>query len=380
MTAVYDVIIVGAGPAGAGCARACAQAGLSTLLLDKSAFPRSKPCGGALSGRALACLDFPLPEELIANVCLGVRVFYDGRSAEARRETPAAYLVDRSAFDALHAARAVALGARFREGEQVTEIREERDAITVETRGASYQGRFLVGADGVHSRVAAHIRPAYRKDELALALVSHPPVAASTDRVEPIMDYYYGAAPRGYGWLFPRRGHYSEGIAGIASRFAEPREALEDLTRRTGVALAEVQGHFIPYGGVRRTVAAGRILLAGDAAGFGDPFTGEGISYAILSGLLAGRAIAGSGGNGNGAKAAAARYQRETDRRIVRQLAIARRMAIQLERSPRLFQRVFFDHPQAIRDYLEVTAGVSDYRTFARRVLLRLPRLLTTGP
>lgn len=374
---MYDVIVAGAGPAGSTCARECARQGLRTLLLDKDTFPRSKPCGGAVSARALSYLDFPLPESIIERECFGARIHYGNRIVEAHKESRIAVLVSRTNFDFLLADKAVEGGAHFLPGEQVIDVQEKRDGVEVASRTASYQARFLIGADGVHSRVGQILRPSFQKDETALALVSHVPCGdQEIEKRLDYVDYYFGTAPMGYGWLFPHRCYYSVGIAGLASRFLKSREALTDLARSFNVEVTDIQGHFIPFGGKRRTIARGRILLTGDAAGFVDPFYGEGITYAILSGRLAAQAIIYAVRNQKHPSCAAAQYCREAEQRITKQLRVALRMMNLLERYPRLFLRIFFDHPAALERYLDITAGIIDYRRFQRWILTRLPFLL----
>ena len=378
---MYDVIIVGAGPAGSACARACAQQGLKTLLLDKDLLPRSKPCGGAVSGYALSLLDFPLPEDLIENECFGARVHYDGRIIEAQRQYRIAVIVSRDRFDAFLANKAVECNAQFLPGERVVGVHEARDGVTVDSEKTSYQTRFLVGADGVHSGVARAIRQPLGKSGTVLALVSHILLDSETmdKRRDRTIDMHFGIAPQGYGWLFPHRGYLSLGIMGLASAIEEPKKVLSGFARALGMELAAVQGHSIPLGGLRRNVASGRILLVGDAAGFADPFQGEGISHAIRSGKLAAQAIIESIKENRGPASAAARYSRESDQFIRKNLAVALRMARLLDRHPHLFLRIFFDHPEALEHYLDIVGGRTDYRHFQQWLLLRLPWYLLAG-
>src|SRR5512136_1871793 len=113
----YDVIIAGAGPAGSTCARACAKAGLRTLLLEWDSFPRPKPCGGALSELGLSHLGFPLPPELIERECFGVRLHYGPYTVEVRKDQRIAVMVDREQFDQYLADQAVAAGSILRQDE-----------------------------------------------------------------------------------------------------------------------------------------------------------------------------------------------------------------------------------------------------------------------
>jgi flavin-dependent dehydrogenase len=140
-----------------------------------------------------------------------------------------------------------------------------------------------------------------------------------------------------------------------------------------------VQGHVIPLGGLKRNIASGGILLVGDAAGFADAFHGEGIAYAILSGKLAARAIIDSIKGKTGPASAASRYCRESEQLIRKNLLVALRLAKLLDRYPGLFLRIFFDHPKALEQYLDVVGGKTDYRHFQRWLLLRTPWFLLSS-
>ena len=378
---MYDVIIAGAGPAGATCARECARQGLKTLLMDKDIFPRSKPCGGAVSGHALSLLDFPLPENIIEKECFGARVHYDGRIIEAHRQYRIAVFVSRDRFDAFLADKAVECNAQFLPGEKIVAVHAGRDEITVDSETTSYQTRFLIGADGIHSRVARAIRQPLGKEEMALGLVSHVPAdnEAMDSRQNRTIDMYFGIAPQGYGWLFPHRGYHSLGIMGLASAIVDPKKVLSGFAHSLGLELSAVQGHAIPLGGLKRIVASGRILLVGDAAGFADPFHGEGISYAILSGRLAAQAIIDSMQGKRSPASASARYCRESEQLIRKDLLVALRMAKMLDRHPHLFLRIFFDHSQALDRYLDIVGGRTDYRNFQKWLLPRIPWYLLSG-
>ncbi|HUJ17654.1 MAG TPA: geranylgeranyl reductase family protein [Nitrospirota bacterium] len=377
----YDVIVVGAGPAGSTCARACALNGLRTLLLDKAVFPRQKPCGGALSVHGRSLLDFPLPDSLIEQECRGARIYCNGSRTEVRMDRPIAVLIDRARFDAYLADQAVAAGARFLQGETVIEVQNTGSNAIVRTEANTYEASYVVGTDGVQSRVAHFVRPAFRKDETVLALVT--PVKPDDVRRDGLprdmIGLYFGIADLGYGWLFPHQGHYSFGIAGLASHLDHPRDVLEAFGSNLGINFGPPQGRFIPLGGINRRVAAGRVLLAGDAAGFADPFHGEGIAHAILSGKLAATAIVEGIRKGGDPEDTASRYAAACERRIWKDLRIAYRLARGVDRFPGLFIRIFFDNKGPLERYLEIAAGNSDYRHFARWIAPRVPYYLLSS-
>ena len=372
----YDVIIAGAGPAGSTCACACAKAGLRVLLLEGSTFPRPKPCGGILSERALSHLGFSLPSDLIERECFGVRVHYGKHTIEVRKEYRIAVMVNREMFDHFLARQAVLAGAVLHEGEPVRKVVVHRDRVEATTDVGQYEARCLVGADGANSVVGRMVRPMFGRDEIAAALVGMFPMddREIDARLEGLLDLYFGVAPRGYGWVFPHKGYCAVGVLGQAAEFDAPQKAFSDFAASRGMAVARPQGHTIPWGRSTRTVKGRRIILAGDAAGFADPFHGEGIANAILSGNLAARAMA--EGIGQGKKDPLTWYAAECDRLIMGEMRITFQMARMRERYPKLFLKLFFSDRIALDKYLDIAAGKSDYRQFRRWLLKKLPRTL----
>ncbi len=150
----YDVIVVGAGPAGSTTAYELARRGVRVGLFEKQRLPRTKPCGGCLSlkiDRILA----PDFHRLIERTIYGVRFTCERlRPIYRRSDDPVAYMVMRDRFDAFLAARAQETGAMLHEGEAVRAVREQEDGVEVETALGAYQARFVVGADGATGIVA----------------------------------------------------------------------------------------------------------------------------------------------------------------------------------------------------------------------------------
>jgi flavin-dependent dehydrogenase len=184
---------------------------------------------------------------------------------------------------------------------------------------------------------------------------------------------HFGVAPQGYGWVFPRRAYNSVGIMGVASRFSHAHAALAGFSRNIGMPAADVRGHLIPLGGIKRKIFSRRVLLVGDAAGFVDPFNGEGIAYAILSGRLASESICRVLLNGWEQTRAFRWYERQCEQLIRKNLRVALWMARLLDRYPKLFVRIFFAHPRALAKYMDISTGRLEYRRFWKWIALRTP-------
>ncbi|MCK4733455.1 MAG: FAD-dependent oxidoreductase, partial [Methanophagales archaeon] len=116
----YDVVIVGAGPAGAIASKTCAEKGLSTLLLEKAVIPRFKLCGGGVSTSALSHLDFGIEKELVERECYGARVHFKDHQIELKKSSRLAIFVSRDNFDAYIVSKAVDAGVVLQEGEKAT--------------------------------------------------------------------------------------------------------------------------------------------------------------------------------------------------------------------------------------------------------------------
>ena len=372
---MYDVIVAGAGPAGSTCARLCAKQGLRTLLLDKDRFPRSKTCAGAVSEQALMYLDFPLPHWVIERECFGARLSLGDRTMEVRKDRRVAVVVSRERFDCFLLEKTRESGAEIREEEKVLSVSQNSGSVQVETEKAAYQARYLVGADGVNSRTALAVRPPFRRSDLTTALVR--PVEEPADNgertIDCLLEMRLGFAPMEYGGVLPRNGNTSAGNRGpvkISSRSSEmPGEFVRPIRMEAAVYL----GHLIPLGGIKRRIAHKRVILTGDAAGFADPFSGEGISYAILSGRFAGQAIAKIVTGQKEAAAALAWYEQQAEYWICRNLRAALSMARLVDRFPLLSARIFFDDREPLAKYLDIAAGQIDYRRFLRWMMLRGP-------
>jgi flavin-dependent dehydrogenase len=421
-SSLIDVIVVGGGPAGSTAALSLAAAGARVRVLDRAEFPRNKPCGGGLSMRVL--VRFPYLQGALERIATHYvsRLYLegpDGRSAVIESAEPAALMIRRVEFDALLLALAREAGAEVVSGVEVVQARQDDERVTLTSRdGRQFHAPIVIAADGVHSVVARRlgINPGWPADTVALDMMEETARARLRD-VDPStlwVSYGYdgrardaqgsrsghgGAAAaaeqtphatgQGYAYIFPKRDHVNVGIGYVLSQFREragrppyqlQREFVDHLRARGILEGESVRANFtpfiIPVGGPLRRPGRGRVLLAGDAGGFVNGFTAEGIYYAMVTGQLAARAACEAGRRG--IRTLAARYRGACDHEIGVEL-----------RDSVLIQRYLFADSRRIaraidgarreramtRLALDLAIGRRSYRDVRRRLLLGAPGL-----
>jgi geranylgeranyl reductase family protein len=291
---IYDAVVVGAGPAGSTCAYRLAEAGASVVLLDRARFPRDKPCGGGVTGRAARLLPFTL-DPVVEDVCTSVRMRLGyGSWIERGNGEPLVSMTQRRRLDTYLAEQAARAGADFREGTKVERVEPEHDEITVVAGGDRLRARTLVGADGVNG-ICARALGLGGNQAVGVAIEGNVGYdRLRTDGYRGCIALELGVVPGGYGWVFPKADHVNVGIGGWEREGPRIRTHLQELCQAHGIALddlEDVRGYRLPLRSARAVLARGQTLLVGDAAGLIDPVSGDGMFEGFLSSKLASEAV-----------------------------------------------------------------------------------------
>lgn len=313
-----DVVVVGAGPAGSAAALAALQrrSDARVVILDRAPLGRDKVCGDGIAPQAIAALadlgvDAVLPSEVVA----AVRVTIAGGGSASAVTGGAGAVVPRATFDERLARAAIDAGARFVQ-ERVTTVHADGTGVVVDGR---WRAAAVIGADGAHSRVRRlGGAPGNRGRALAVAVRGYARTPAARPHELLIRLDPRGGGGLSYAWAFPvadgtsNVGYGRSSDAGAGGRDVLARR-LAELLPEYDLAGVRLTGHPLPLSTRRPRAAAGRVLLAGDAASLINPLTGEGIYSAIVSGALAGEAAAADSAT------AARRYRAALARRFGRQ-------------------------------------------------------------
>jgi geranylgeranyl reductase family protein len=345
----YDVLIVGAGPAGSTLGYLLAERGLDVLVMDKSYFPRPKLCGGVVTWKTRKILEevFKAPFEKLFSVETSAEdyVIYEKYKQKVFQSSPEPfYFVNRETYDAALVSLARERGCQFRFGQQATEVDFQSGIVharsskeveemknseetkkpeeTIKTGAPNKTGetgeistenelktennaikkdrvaaRIIIGADGVNSVVRARLFPGldfHRNSGLAFQ-ITIPPDKIKQEYRSPVPRLFLGGVRCGYGWIFAHGESFVVGLWGLISKDKKVKEKYLAFLKKVTVIdveeLSSLPSHLGPAGNFMESPGKENVLLVGDAAGFADSLTGEGIYYAHKSAECAARAV-----------------------------------------------------------------------------------------
>jgi flavin-dependent dehydrogenase len=282
-------------------------------------------------------------------------------------------LVRREHFDHFLVEKAQEAGAEFKLGE-VVGLSDGEDGISIETRDARFLAQSAIIAQGATGNLIRHVRDPDGRGESGICLECRLPTE-NLDRdleLEGLIDVYFGFPRSGYGWIFNHGTFSSVGIGGLRSILKHPRRAFHEFCRGVGVQVndSDVHGHLIPCFGHRKNIVADRVLLAGDAAGFVDPFLGEGISYAIRSGQLAAETLAIWIERGELSARRLAEYAKTCYDEFGRDLRYSRYLWRLMQCFPSVFLKMLASERSLLEQCIEAPLKASGYRDFLWRLVL----------
>lgn len=286
----YDVIIVGAGPAGATLGYELARKGVGVLILEKQRLPRYKPCAGGITVKAANILGLDI-SAVTRTVVHGARATYGKNQTFTKwYDKPLIYTVMRDEFDHLLVQRSQEAGATITDQEAVCHIETTAETVRVMTTKKTRQAQILVGADGARSIVARHAG-LMREIDLGIGIEAETSVAGEKlVKWDSLMGLDLGHIRGGYGWVFPKKDHLSVGVGGPMRQVRRLRSGYRAVLKSHDLgsgSVSRMRSHYLPVRKKGTPIQSSRFLLLGDAAGLVDPLTGEGIHNAIKSAQIA---------------------------------------------------------------------------------------------
>lgn len=365
-----SVCIIGAGPGGATTALHLANKGISSLLIDKATFPRDKICGDALSGKVVSELN-RLDNNLLTRFraqatgldSWGIQ-FIAPNGNELRvpfkpsynpeTDEPPGYIARRLDFDYfLYREAKKRPEIELVEGVEIIHYQKEENGILLTDKSGQFKvfTSLLIVANGAHSHFTRHFAGIpLEPDHYCAGLRAYYKNVAGLDHHNFIELHFLKQFLPGYFWIFPLpNGYANVGVGMLSSRISSKQvnlkkqmleliESHPQLKKRFAQAelVGEVKGYSLPLGSKRRKISGEHYLLVGDAAHLIDPFSGEGISHAMISGRWAAHQAGQCLAEGNFSAAFMEHYDQTVYKRLGKELMLSYRMQ-QLLDYPRLF-------------------------------------------
>ena len=292
MSVKYDTVVIGAGPSGTACSITLQRRGIKNCLIDKAFFPRRKTCAGLVTGKTYKLINKLFGENdtdcLFCDTASKIRLFQGEKELVSAQIKNPVRLVKRVDFDDDLAKRYKNLGGELFDGETIRRIDYNSNKIKLKS-GKTIEYNNLIFADGAIS--LAHKKIGFDKSKLAFGIEAYiPREELNTDSIDIYFEYIDG----GYIWVFPHSDTVCVGAVNQFESEVDYKNILTEFLRDKGVDTGNIKyfGAFLPYGNpVPQNKLPDNVMLIGDAAGFADPISGEGLYMALRSGIAAAEAV-----------------------------------------------------------------------------------------
>ena len=284
-----DIVIVGAGIAGISAALQLNRINRSFIVLERQIHPRGKPCGGGLSGRSIRFLedlgfDYPYHNVKVLDMNL-----YGEFKSRFFRAQGIIRTVERERFDYLFMQFARDKGVRVAEDTHIQSMSYADGLFRIETNIGTIHARAVIGADGANSLVRRTLQRKAWRNSYAVVVDGIKNKLGLDSAI-----FEFGYVANGYAWAFPLADRLNIGIYSL-DKIPKAKMHLDRFTQHLGLKVDldpyKISGRRIPCGGLRPGIEKRPVILVGDAGGYGDPITGEGINNALLSGKFAAMAF-----------------------------------------------------------------------------------------
>lgn len=376
----FDVVVVGSGPSGAATALKLAEGGVSVAIIEKETLPRYKTCGGGVGYRARTLLGFDI-DAVVEKEFKTVKIVMVGEDLEysVSREFPIISMVMRDEFDSLIINKAKKSGAVLLENCKVNSLTQKKDGIILHTSDGDVESKFVVAADGVLSPVARMMD--WKETRYMIPALEYEVEVPENDYIRLAKDVRFDVnfVPDGYAWSFPKKNHLSIGVASTKRGKIDLHGYYKEYLKALGIekiVSESSHGAQIPISPRTDGFFKNNVLLIGDAAGFVDPISAEGISNAIYSGILAAESII----EGKlDAKKVASIYTKNVNEKILPELKSAQFLAS-------IFYSKIWFRKQLLKKYgqrfaeaaCDIFTGNRSYPTDIKKVLKKLLKNLVS--
>lgn len=310
----FDVIVIGAGPAGVSAVLELTQGGARVALIDRAEFPRQKACAGALSAGTLRLLKYdasPSFREQVNEIQMSLNY---SQQVIARSERPFVAMTRRSEFDLLGfdlASSASGCEVFICRGSHT--LSQDETGVTVEYPGLRLKASYVIAADGASSPTRRLLLKEINRKQ-AISIEADVDINDVRARGKCATRVDFGVVKGGGGWVFPKGDHCNVGLYTYDKRFSlgiHRRELRDYALSVLGTEqLSEVRGFPIGIDCTGSRMSRGRVFFVGDAGGFSYTHSGEGIYGAVLTGQLCATAILADKEVAQVYRASAARYLR----------------------------------------------------------------------